>query len=1601
MTFLKKSFSLILAFAIVIGLVPAFDLSALAVGNEAVCSSFAELKSAMENPSVEKVTVKGFIEDIVGSGEAISVVSSSGKKTLELDGAVVLGQQTRNSGYENLIRVGEGVRLTVTGAGSIHWNPALENGTNAMVLIEGGDVCFDEDFTGLFESKNSFSGLCGPVIEVSYGHLLVKNGKFTAHDTDVTYVRGVIETASAENTVVALLGGSFSYSSNQKGSYVIVNNCENLMIHNFEYSTTSGLLSKTDADVSVRDYSNFVTWEPFGLAYLPNFPMAATGESAELSFRYQYSNSSKNKMFGSFLKSVTLQEVTGNTRTVVATFENSKVTHNMGVMDQPTVKNYKIVFEYGYEYGGEWHSFCIERDLRAEWKDLSYDGDGTAASPVRVSSFEELRRALFDVNVEYVELCADVEKKLSYLSYDWGGGDPYGWKMKYWQGQITAEELYQHLSGIDLTDNLNSHDAYLGIRDLNTCALNVQGRKHLILSHDLKLSADSFPYEADDSGFMRGIQMNSDLTISGGGTFEVTLTSPNYGNAATAIMNDMGSLLVVEDAKIIAKTQQYAGYARAIMTCGSSLIINGGEFRGQQLVGDEPYTDRFTNAGVVSVDFDSNAEINGGTFGEVQLGESGTCLLPGLLIDEEALKNVTLNGGTFETGIMRRSGQSIELLEDEKIYSLLKVGASFKTETNSVSGVGYTTHTVTPSTVVIPEGAGTTPENPVFCDSYFKFKYAMESSDILYVALGNVNETIPKIKGSGLIPAISVNGIKHLNVLGDATFTAPAGAENKTVCALLHTTQNAQLTVTGLGSLKFRAVANNSYNAVIYNQGGSVIVDGATLIGSFNTAVYGKAIWQDSGELRVSDGHLLAENALSPGKLPVPATAVYIGGGEASICGGTFKTENKIDTIDPPCGLDIDQNAVVELSGGVFHGIVVPNTSNMADYVKADNTMTVDGVESDPKSFGTVEGKCIEVYKKISEVDLLINAPTAGKDIPSYIENVYGVPEYCRVQRVTWLEDGEKPTASQFIAGKNYTVEIALTTNAGARFANPPESATVNFKNATVTAQGVGAEHGIILILNFGVCPAVISEIELTIDPPKQNGLPDQSAVSGNSSYKQAPESVNMFDAPLQWFESSDGTSWTLMDLNDTYTVGYYYKVFIDVMPLAGYKFALDPQLDPDVTATVNSYNAAVSRYAEVNPDELISVCYNFGQLNDNIIEQIDIEGITEPVVGSKPSYGCAVAGTGYTVNTAYDGTYGKGGVSWYDVTFDTWLKPDQTFRIGHEYKVFVDVKAVSGYEFYTESVGSSYRPKGWGYINGAYATLGIQSDARLEQSLSVTFTCKPQTVKSVAVDGLQVPVAGAKPDFTAATDSGYYKVTEITWFDCDNNMNEMTSSDTFKEGCKYYLTVQVEPAEEEGLKLCKFLGSNKTTASLNGVQVQKISGDSWQEVTSSSKRLVIWYVFDHTPNSTATFSVSGSVEATQGSADGTTVQLISAENGQILYQTTVSGGAYSIPSVKVGLYTILFAKDGFVKRETVLGVYENVKLDVVMTKDTSALKGDVNGSGTVDTDDAIHLLFHINFSDTYPVNQPCDFDGNGIEDTDDAIHLLFNINFPDGYPLH
>ena len=90
------------------------------------------------------------------------------------------------------------------------------------------------------------------------------------------------------------------------------------------------------------------------------------------------------------------------------------------------------------------------------------------------------------------------------------------------------------------------------------------------------------------------------------------------------------------------------------------------------------------------------------------------------------------------------------------------------------------------------------------------------------------------------------------------------------------------------------------------------------------------------------------------------------------------------------------------------------------------------------------------------------------------------------------------------------------------------------------------------------------------------------------------------------------------------------------------------------------------------------------------------------------------------------------------------------------------------------------------------------------------------------------------------------------------------------------------------------------------------------------------------------------------------------------------------------------------VKKKVASGGEAIVGISVVngMISVYDIVRGDVNGDGFVDSEDAIHLLRYTLSKDKYPINQDGDMNNDGIVNSDDAIYLLRHALAPDRYPV-
>ena len=735
-------------------------------------------------------------------------------------------------------------------------------------------------------------------------------------------------------------------------------------------------------------------------------------------------------------------------------------------------------------------------------------------------------------------------------------------------------------------------------------------------------------------------------------------------------------------------------------------------------------------------------------------------------------------------------------------------------------------------------GGTGTKDDPVICSTYSEFKTAMEDSNIRYVELKNCNEVLPKISGEGLISAISVAGIKHLSLTGKNVFTVSADSDGyKSYDSLLHLQAGSTMTVEGGGSLTFKANLSNGRNAVIYNQGGSIAIYSGTLKGSYNTAVYGMAIWQDSGDLEIIDGSFISDSAIPNNN---PKYSVYLGGGRAWIRGGSFTSVNTSNTQAPLYGLCIETGAIADISGGEFDGILLPtNTTPMSNYVQNYKTVLVNESPIDATSANCQalvgSGKSVRIVELIKEIKINTETPMAGMNI-SDLQITLGGGYSLAMYYPQWYKNEEYVSSGTFEQGANYSVVLRLERNKTYNYEFASNvTATVNGKAVAVdTVSGLNKSQFVEITYDFGVCCDVIDTVNLTVSAPVEHQTHGGvSRPSGVTSY-----SVN----DTHWYMSDTGTdgTWVSMPDNHQFTAGKYYKVSVDVKASDGYLFKVNRDLDPDIIGNINGYSADVSRVYEQAADEYVCLTYNFGLCNDSVIEKIVIDNVTAPIAGETPSYSLSVQGSAYKSEGDY-GSHTKNGVQWTDVTNENAVLYDYTkFIPGHTYQVTIYLHAEENYTFATTD-GENY-PTTTATVNGNAATVVSKSNSSKYQTVTYEFVCPKKNISSFEINDLAIPQADAAPDTSATTPyPEYYAVESVTWY--NTNKTQMEANAKFEEGKSYLVEIKLIPGSY-GANAITF--SNDPEAFVNSEKVYTLS--EWDGIEKKPGAIYVRYTFPTIP---------------------------------------------------------------------------------------------------------------------------------------------------------
>lgn len=631
----------------------------------------------------------------------------------------------------------------------------------------------------------------------------------------------------------------------------------------------------------------------------------------------------------------------------------------------------------------------------------------------------------------------------------------------------------------------------------------------------------------------------------------------------------------------------------------------------------------------------------------------------------------------------------------------------------------------------------------------------------------------------------------------------------------------------------------------------------------------------------------------------------------------------------------------------------------------------------------------------------------------------------------TWYvsDDGsdwtEMDSEATFEAGKYYRLSFEVHTGEGQEFAvdasgvsvQPDVIATVNSIEAEVSKvyEQDPTQH-IAVTVDFGKCPALVSQVELNVTAPKEGETISYEVGCVHDTYYALGDNSN-YTTYRQWLESDTGyDGWTVMTPGDSFKADKYYKFVTDIYTQNGYEFPTydnGTSIVPGVYAYVNNYAANVSKGYEQDPARYITVEYFFGICNDEVVELIGITGITAPVPGQKPSYTAGVQGIGYHVDTDKNESeeiywknpveywpYIKNGIAWYDVTASDRVYDHQTFIAGHDYRVTVYVVPDNDYTFLYES-GYKYPT---GTLNGNAAEVVQEWTTATESRVYYTFEWAPITVTELNITGLDAPVVGEHPDVTVSLGEGndaLYTAT-VTWYEYEGNGvcgAQVLEDETFAEETPYRAEIKIVPNKtEQSADVCSF-AVEENSVKLNGILPS--------EVQTNSKAVYIYHDFRNAsagaPEAPSGTTVSGTVKA-YNSGSAPVVKLYA--NGVEKYTAQIgaasaSGNQYTwsftFADVAMGYYDLVVTKAGHLTYtiEDVLVTGQALDLNThnnAAVNTISMLCGDIDGNGWINSTDLGVILQGQNYgkqTTANGVNALADLDGNGwINSTDLGIVL-------------
>ena len=556
-------------------------------------------------------------------------------------------------------------------------------------------------------------------------------------------------------------------------------------------------------------------------------------------------------------------------------------------------------------------------------------------------------------------------------------------------------------------------------------------------------------------------------------------------------------------------------------------------------------------------------------------------------------------------------------------------------------------------------------------------------------------------------------------------------------------------------------------------------------------------------------------------------------------------------TNDPDVGewtlMDTDE----KFEAGFYYQVAYSIYTNPDENMEASDStkIYINGNKADYFLYNRNNIATARVFDKLGEVtniDVTVDPPVVGETPDLYpqftstpADSVSIKPESmfwreCSKESYESYENGESneidwrimSDADEFKEGYYYRVEVPFNTVNNKYFFTANTKTTVNGKSndydVPILSEDLTAACASATFTPL--TPGPVTEIYVEVDTPLVGKTPDfdpgyTAVVDVDDDHDTTI--IELKEDSFKWYESKDENGpWDVMDEDDVFKDGYYYRIDTAFEPKTPYSFTADTE------AYVNNGDCNLTLSDDYST---ASVSTTFGPLAPIPVTNILVT-VVDPCIGDSPNF--TPVGYGADINDSlhYDEVnilkLKDGSFKWYESENENgpWdeMTDSDTFEEGYYYRIDAEFETNTGYCFTTDTKAkvNVYRHNGDRPVYGEDSTCAY-----------VSRTFGPLRNGSIEVTSIaatiNTPVIGETPDYKPSFTSDpedSVEVYGVKWYKTDkenpshadvfeNPDAEIGKDDKFEEG--YYYVVVINFQAKYGYDVSEhnytFLDSNCT----------------------------------------------------------------------------------------------------------------------------------------------------------------------------------------------